>query len=120
MVDGCYTRLLRMALNISWKQRLTNVELYGRLPKVSSKITERRMKLAGHIHRHPELTANKLLFWEPTHGFANSGAKHTTYIDMLRNDTGARTSQEIGSLMLERKGWKQRITDSREYHTRPR
>ena len=120
MVDGCYTRMLRMALSVSWKQRLTNEELYGRLPKVSSKITERRMKLAGHIHRHPELTANKLLFWEPTHGFANRGAKHATYIDMLRNDTGVETAQEIGSLMLERKSWRQRISVSREYHTRPR
>ena len=40
MVDGCYTRMLRMALNVSWKQRLTNEELYGKLPKVSSKITD--------------------------------------------------------------------------------
>ena len=60
MIDGCYTRLLRMALNVSWKQRLTNVELYGRLPKVSSKITERRLKLAGHIHRHPDLESSLL------------------------------------------------------------
>ena len=120
MIDGCYTRLLRMALNVSWKQRLTNEVLYGKLPKVSSKITERRLKLAGHIHRHPELTANKLLFWEPSHGRRNQGAPPETYIKMLRKDTGVDSTQEIGSLMLERKCWRQRTTGSREYHTRPR
>ena len=120
MIDGCYTRMLRMALNVSWKQKMTNTDLYGKLPKISSKITERRLKLAGHIHRHPELTANKLLFWEPTHGFPNLGKPHHTYIDMLRRDTGIQSTQEIGSLMLERRSWKQRTSDSREFHTRPK
>ena len=116
MIDGCYTRLLRMALNVSWKQHLTNKELYGKLPKISSKITERRMKLAGHIHRHPELTAHKLLFWEPLHGRPNRGCKPINFIDMLRKDTGGSSTQEIGSLMLDRKGWKIRTQESRDHY----
>ena len=116
MIDGCYTRLLRMALNVSWKQHLTNKELYGKLPKISSKITERRMKLAGHIHRHPELTAHKLLFWEPLHGRPNRGCKPINFIDMLRKDTGVSSTQEIGSLMLDRKGWKIRTQESRDHY----
>ena len=31
-VNGCYTRLLRTALNIHWSQFLTNEQLYGNLP----------------------------------------------------------------------------------------
>ena len=120
IIDGGYTRMLRMTLNVSWKQKLTNESLYGKLPKITSKITERRMKLAGHINRHPELTAHKLLFWEPSHGYPNRGAPHATYIDMLRHDTGVQSTQEIGSLMLERRSWKQRTSDSREFHTRHR
>ena len=27
-IDGCYTRLLRMAFNILWKEKLTNDKLY--------------------------------------------------------------------------------------------
>ena len=69
-----------MALGVTWKHKLTNAELYGNLPKASSKITECRMKLAGHIHMHPELTANKLLLWEPTHGSPRLERPHATYI----------------------------------------
>ena len=29
MLDGCYTRLLRTALNVSWKAHMTNQDLYG-------------------------------------------------------------------------------------------
>ena len=41
-LDGCYTRMLRKALNISWKQHLTNKELYGELPPISNVIRKRR------------------------------------------------------------------------------
>ena len=36
--DGCYTRILRMAVNVSWKSHLTNEQLYQELPKVSCKV----------------------------------------------------------------------------------
>ena len=59
-LDGCYTRMLRMALNVSWKEKLTNIELYGQLPPVSSKVAYRRMRIAGHCLRHKEEEASKL------------------------------------------------------------
>ena len=34
-IDGNYTRLLRMASNISWKDKLTNDKLYRGMPKIS-------------------------------------------------------------------------------------
>ena len=37
-LDGAYTRMLRMALNISWKQHVTDEKLYSDLPKLSCKI----------------------------------------------------------------------------------
>ena len=43
-LDGCYTRMLRTALNIHWNQFLTNDELYGNLPKISGKIRRRRWR----------------------------------------------------------------------------
>ena len=45
-LDGCYTRMLRMALNVSWKDKWTNERLYGNLRPVSSKVRYRRLKLA--------------------------------------------------------------------------
>ena len=41
-LDGCYTRMLRMAFNVAWKDKLTKEELYKGLPKVSSKVASRR------------------------------------------------------------------------------
>ena len=64
-IDGCYTRMLRMALDIDWRAHKTNKEVYGNLPRASFKIQERRMKLAGHLETH-DLIAHKIVLWEPT------------------------------------------------------
>ena len=32
-IDGVYTRMLRMVLNVSWQNRAKNVDLYGTLPR---------------------------------------------------------------------------------------
>ena len=65
MVNGCYTRMLRMALNINqYGDHVSNHSLYGELAEFSSKITQRRLRLA----RHPELTLNKLILWKRSHG----------------------------------------------------
>ena len=109
LIDGCYTRMLRMALNVDWKQHLTNKEVYGRLPRATMKIQERRMRLAGHIHRHDELVANRLLLWEPTHGTRSRGRPALTFVDNLRTDTGLTDTGEIGRLMADRTLWRQRI-----------
>ena len=108
-IDGCYTRMLRMALDVDWKQRKTNKEVYGNLPRATMKIQERRMRLAGHIHRHPELVANRLLLWEPSHGVRSRGRPAITYVDSLRADTGLNDTGEMGGLMADRVLWRQRI-----------
>ena len=61
-IDGCYTRLLRRALNVSWRAHMTNVQLYGELPTLSSTIRQRLMRFAGHCSRAPDQPANNLLF----------------------------------------------------------
>ena len=72
-LDGCYTRMLRMILNVSWKQHIHNIQLYGELPPVSTKVQQRRMRLAGRCVRHDDDVANKLVLWQPPDGHANRG-----------------------------------------------
>ena len=60
-LDGCYTRMLRMALNVPWQSHTTNEQLYGDLPPVSLKVQQRRMNLAGHCLHHEEEIASKLV-----------------------------------------------------------
>ena len=45
-LDGMYTRMLRIALNVSWRDHVRNVNLYAGLPRVSTKVRKRRMRLA--------------------------------------------------------------------------
>ena len=104
-LDGCYTRMLRMALNISWKQKLTNEQLYQDLPPISSKVRCQRMRLAGHCHRHPEEIASQLVFWEPTRGKPNRGRPAVSYIDNLKADTNLSEVADIKKLMEDRKLW---------------
>ena len=104
-LDGLYTRLLRRALNVSWEEHIRNVDLYGNLPRLSDKIRERRMKLAGHSVRHPELVASGLVLWEPAHGSRNAGGRRATYIDALKRDTGLNETAEVRTLMVDRQRW---------------
>ena len=54
-INGCYSRMLRMALNISWKQKMSNAEVFGSIPMPSVMIANTRVGLAGHITRHEDL-----------------------------------------------------------------
>ena len=85
-IDGCYTRLLRMALNISWKDKFNNITLYNGLSRISEVIKERRLKLAGHLMRHDNEMRYKLVLWEPTNGSARRSRKTITFVDNLRED----------------------------------
>ena len=108
-IDGCYTRMLRMALNVDWRLHKTNKEVYGTLPRATMKIQDRRMRLAGHIQRHNELLAHHTLLWEPTHGVRSRGRPALTFVDNIRADTGLTDTGEISRLMADRLLWRQRI-----------
>eukprot|EP00794_Sanderia_malayensis_P015472 gene15472-17050_t len=65
-LDGCYTRMLRMAANVSWRDHVANIELYGDLPRLSQTVQQRRVRLAGHCIRHDEEVASSLVLWLAT------------------------------------------------------
>jgi len=44
-LDGTYTRLLRKALNVHFSAHMTNAELYGEIPRVSTTLSKRRLQL---------------------------------------------------------------------------
>ena len=116
-LDGCYTRLLRHALNISWKQRVRNKDLYQDLPAISSVIKERRLRFAGHCQRATSEPIHHVLFWQPPHGRRGRGRPRLTYVDRLLRDTGLGVS-EMKSMMNDRKGWKGFIlADNRQRST---
>ena len=101
--------MLRMALNVSWQSRTTNADLYQGLPKVTSKIQQRRMRLAGHCIRHEDEAANKLILWQPTEGRTNKGRRKITYVNALLEDTELQSVQELRTIMEDREDWSKRV-----------
>ena len=106
------TRILRKVFNVHWSERITNEKLCGKLPRPSDKIAARRLRLAGHCQRHPELGAHRLILWEPTHGQRGRGRPRTTFVDQLKRDTGTTTTGELAAMMKDRKIWRKAV-DSR-------
>ena len=107
-LDGCYTRMLRVVLNISKNTHITNTNLYAGIHRVSDKIAARRMRLAGHCQRHQELPVSKLVLWEPSHGHLSRGCPTLTYVDVLKKDAGVQSTSELAGCMENRDDWKQR------------
>ena len=104
-LDGCYTKLLRSILGYSWKDHIRNEELYGNLPKLSAKIRQRRLKLAGHCKRHPEEKAHDLVLWIPNHGKRTRGKPAMSFVRQLEDDTELKI-EEVESLMKDRSTWR--------------
>ena len=90
---------------------MTNEVLYGNLPKLSTKIQQRRMRLAGHIMRHETEVSNKLLLWQPD-GRRKRGRRPKNYIDNLLEDTGLADINELKTLMKDRDRWKERVVSN--------
>ena len=95
-------------MNISWKDKVSNIQLYGTLPSVSSKVAYRRMKLAGHCVRHPEEIASKLVLWQPVAGRRNVGRQSVSFIETLYRDTNLDNINDLKTAMLDRDDWKKR------------
>ena len=107
-LDGTYTKMLRVVLGVSWRDHMTNKELYGSLEKVSNSLRVRRLRFIGHSWRRKDELISKVLLWEPNHGHRKKGRPLTTFTDQLRNDTGL-TNQELMNIMDDRKEWKKLV-----------
>ena len=104
-LDGAYTRMLRMALNISWKHE-TKEKLYGDLPKLSCKIKERRLRFAGHCVRQRKEIVSKFVLWQPLARNPRRGRKAINYVDTLMTDIGLASTKEIENETLDRESWR--------------
>ncbi len=96
--------MLRMSLDVSWEERLRNVDPYAGLQEVTEKIREKRMPVAGHCVRHLELAASPLILWEPTQVKASRGRERTAYIGLRQRDTGVSSADNLRVCMESRRG----------------
>ena len=115
-LDGAYTRMLRAALNKSWKDHISNKDLYLEIPRISASIRKQRLRFAGHCWRSKDELASDVLLWQPTHSKRPRGRPAKTYIDQLLEDTGCNID-EIPTAMNDRKGWMERVKKCRASST---
>ena len=118
-LDGAYSRLLRYALNVNWYDDITNVDVYGDLPKISKVVTIRRVRFAGHCIRANQPVA-LLVLWEMEGKYRAGGQNIKTYPKILAQDiintgiysTDIRdlTPDRIKELALNREYWNQIIS----------
>ena len=101
-LDGTYTRMLRMAYNISWKSHPTNKSLYGSLPCVTETVRQRRLSLAGHVTRHED-PAGRLLLWTPP-SKRRLGRPYITLKNIIEEETGL-SGKDLLSAMADRQRW---------------
>ena len=89
------------------KDKVSNITLYGNLPRLSNKLRSRRLKMSGHCIRHPELLASDLVLWEPMHGRAQQlGGPRQSYLSMLLKEVGTNSKEELRTLMRDRDIWR--------------
>ena len=94
--------------------------LYRDLPKLSTKVRQRRMRLAGHCVRHQDEIASKIVLWQPTEGKRSRGRRCITFVDNLLEDTGLDNTREIQTAMMNREGGRRRVEEMGRPNGRPR
>ena len=90
-LDGTYTRMLRAILNISWKEHLMKIRLYGNIPPLSSILRIRRTRFTCHCYTSEEEIVKDVLLWTPNYGTTQIGRPRKPYVKQLCDDTGLMT-----------------------------
>ena len=107
-LNGNYTRMLRAVLNKSWRDHITNKELYGNLLPIVDVIRERRLRFIGHCWRSKEELISQTILWKPSHGYHSIGRPRKTYIDQLLTDIGLEYN-DLPKLLDDRTSWKDMV-----------
>ena len=107
-LDGCYTRLLRRVLNLSWRQHPTIATIYGDLPKISTVLKRRRVQFAGHCARATDELVSPFVLWK--HPSSHRRSRKLTFPCTLSRDTSI-PKNELMTAMTDRVYWRS-VVDS--------
>ena len=115
-IDVFQRSLLRRILNISWKDKVTNDELYEKTKaeKWSNNIKRRRLNWLGHLMRLPDETPAKQAL-EESHRKARKpqGRPKLTWMKQVQNQLKDMKIDynDIHNLTSDRTLWKQLISE---------
>ena len=115
-IDGAYIRMLRAIMNVSWKEHMTNRELYNNIPIITSSIREQRMRFAGYCRRSNNELVSDVLLWTPKNGKRSRVRPAKKFVDQMVEDTECEV-EELINLMDNRDEWKKRVLECRASST---
>ena len=101
-LDGTYTNLLRRVQNMHWTQHATLKDIYGNLPKITSKLIQRKVRFAGHCYRATDEVISSLIFWTPP---GPNRSNRLTYPGVISRDTDIKI-QDLPVAMADRAVWR--------------
>ena len=101
--------MLRTVYDFCWRDHITNLVLYGKLPRFSEVVKRRRLALAGHVSRHDE-PAGRLLIWTPD-AKRRVGRRYVTIKDLLEKDTGL-SGNGLLTAMRDRVYWQKNFVNT--------
>jgi len=111
MLDVFNRRCLRNILDISWKDHVSNEELFQRtkVDNLHNTVDKRRRRFVGHVVRLPSARpVSAAVQWTPEGGKTRRGRPRKTRQDTLRDDLQATdvSWQEAKSVAGDRKEWR--------------
>ena len=83
--------------------------LYAGLPRISTTVKERRLRLSSLCFRSKSEVVGDLVLWEPKHGKRNVGGQAHAFVDLLEEDTGV-PRDCLPAAMDDRVGWRKTWT----------
>ena len=111
-LDGAYTKMLRVVKKVTWQNHIANEVLYAGLPRISTTITERRLRFSGDCWRSKIKVVSDWDLWEPTHAKRSVEGQARTFVDLLEADTGVPRDCLLAA-MDDRIVWGKRAMKSR-------
>ena len=108
-IYGTYTNLLRKALNMSWKDYITNAEFYGELPPADAILRHRCLQFTGHVARcsgERYQPAADLVFWQNSSPMCRGQGNMRTYLKTIIQDLGGHMQiEDISKTAQDRDKW---------------
>ena len=107
-LDGCYTRMLRTVRNLDWRDHPTISDIYGSVPRISSIVSQRRARFAGHCHRASDQPVSTIMTWRVQQ--SGRGRRPITFMDSVAAATGYAV-EDLPVAMNDRAVWKCAVDD---------
>ena len=110
-LNSFHLRCLRRILDISWQDKVTNIEVLSRagLPTMYTLLRQRRLRWLGHVHRMEDGRIPKdILYGELARGKRNIGRPQLRFKDVCKRDMKSMdiNTESWEELAADRSSWR--------------